>query len=92
MRLTLLRTLILINAVATLAAGVVLFVLPGAIPSVVGITLARIRRSSPGCSAPPSLPSPRSASAPAVGRASLLRIARTERKKARTAPTTTSCA
>jgi hypothetical protein len=40
MRLTILRTLILINAVATLAAGVVLFVFPGAIPSVVGITLA----------------------------------------------------
>jgi hypothetical protein len=40
MRLTILRTLILVNAVATLAAGLVLFVLPGAIPSVVGITLA----------------------------------------------------
>lgn len=40
MHLTLLRTLILINAVATLAAGVVLFVFPGAIPSVVGIALA----------------------------------------------------
>lgn len=40
MRLTLLRTVILINAVATLAAGVVLFVFPGAIPSVVGIALA----------------------------------------------------
>jgi hypothetical protein len=40
MRLTILRTVILINAVATLAAGVVLFVFPGAIPSVVGIVLA----------------------------------------------------
>ena len=40
MRLTFLRTLILSNAIATLAAGVVLFVFPGAIPSVVGITLA----------------------------------------------------
>jgi hypothetical protein len=40
MRLTLLRTVILINAIATIAAGVVLFVVPGAIPSVVGITLA----------------------------------------------------
>lgn len=40
MRLTILRTLILINAVATLAAGIVLFVFPGAIPSVVGIALA----------------------------------------------------
>ena len=40
MRLTILRTLILINAIATLAAGVVLLVFPGAIPSVVGITLA----------------------------------------------------
>jgi hypothetical protein len=40
MRLTILRTLLLINAVATLAAGVVLFVFPGAIPSVVGIALA----------------------------------------------------
>lgn len=40
MRLTVLRILILINAVATLAAGVVLFVFPGAIPSAVGIALA----------------------------------------------------
>jgi hypothetical protein len=40
MRLTLLRTVILINAIATIAAGIVLFVFPGAIPSVVGIALA----------------------------------------------------
>ncbi|MEO6396643.1 MAG: hypothetical protein ABIO40_12130 [Devosia sp.] len=40
MRLTILRTLILINAIATLAAGIMLFVFPGAIPSVVGIALA----------------------------------------------------
>ena len=35
-----LRLLLLINAIATLAAGVVLFAFPGAIPSVVGLTLA----------------------------------------------------
>ena len=40
MRLTILRTVILINAIATSAASVVLFVFPGAIPSVVSITLA----------------------------------------------------
>jgi len=40
MRLTILRTVILINAIATIAAGVVLFVFPAAIPSVVDITLA----------------------------------------------------
>jgi hypothetical protein len=34
MRLTTLRTLILINAVATLAAGIVLFVFPSALRSV----------------------------------------------------------
>src|SRR2546429_6685962 len=35
-----LRILLLINAIATLAAGVVLFVFPGASPSTVGIVLA----------------------------------------------------
>jgi hypothetical protein len=38
--LPLLRAVILINAIATIAVGVVLFVVPGAIPSVVGIALA----------------------------------------------------
>ena len=40
MRLTILRTLVLIDAIATIAAGVVLFVLPAAIPSVASIPLA----------------------------------------------------
>ncbi|MDB5506354.1 MAG: hypothetical protein JWR75_992 [Devosia sp.] len=34
------RILLLVNAVATLAAGLVLFLLPGAIPGTVGIELA----------------------------------------------------
>jgi hypothetical protein len=39
-----LRVVILINAVATLAAGVVLFVVPAAIPATVGIDLAPDQR------------------------------------------------